>query len=238
MTNGGFPELVVKKLEPRGYLDTLLDSLIFKDIVKRHKLRLSGKIYDLEIYFLNNFASEFSYRKLSKVLGFSSVVTVEKFVKYLEEAYLVCVLSRYSHKVGMRLSSPKKAYLIDNGYIAAKAVQYSPNDGKLMENLVFSELLKIGFKQNHDLFYYKTKNGKEIDFVLREDLKIKTLIQVAYKIDMDSVKEREVNALVEASSELACDDLLVLTWDFEDEVISHNLTVRFVPLWKWLINNG
>ncbi|PIT95017.1 ATPase [Candidatus Falkowbacteria bacterium CG10_big_fil_rev_8_21_14_0_10_39_9] len=236
MTNGGFPELVVKGLEPRGYLDTLLDSLIFKDIVKRHKLRLSEKIYDLELYFLNNFTAEFSYQKVSRLLGFSSVATLEKFVKYLEEAYLVYTLTRYSYKTGERLSSPKKAYLVDNGYISAKAVQYSPNNGKLMENLVFSELLKMGYQPNHSLFYYRTKNNKEVDFILREGLKVKTLIQAAYDLNGPDTEAREIKALIEAGGELKCNNLIVLTWDDEKIVEVNEQKIVFMPLWKWLIN--
>ena len=235
LKNGGFPELAVKNLEPKGYLDTLLDSLIFKDIVKRHKLRLAERIYDLQIYLLNNFASEFSYRKLANQLGFNSVITLEKYLRYLEEAYLVYVLSRYSHKAGERLTSPKKAYLVDNGYITAKAVQASPNNGKLLENLVFTELLKIGYKPNHNLFYYKTRNGKEVDFILREGLKVKTLIQVAYRVDELGIKDREIKALVEASGELKCDDLIILTWDHEDEPIWRGKKIKFLPAWKWMV---
>jgi len=235
MTNGGFPELVVKNLEPKGYLDTLLDSLVFQDIVKRHRLRMSESIYSLELFLLNNFASELSYRKIANQLGFSSVLTLQKYTKYLEEAFLVYILSRYSHKVGERLSSPKKAYLVDNGYIAAKAVQYSPNIGRLMENLVFSELLKMGYEPSRDLFYYRTRNSKEVDFILREGLNVKTLIQVVYRIDEMGTKQREVKALVEASDELRCDDLVVLTWDFESEELHDTKKINFVPLWKWLI---
>lgn len=236
LRNGGFPELAVKNLEPIGYLDTLLDSLIFKDIVRRYRLRLSEKIYDLEIFLLNNFSSEFSFRKLSRQLGFNSVATIEKYLGYLEEAYLIYVLSRYSHKAGERLSSPKKAYLVDNGYIAAKAVQYSSNYGKLMENAVFCELLKAGYAPNHNLFYYKTRNGKEVDFILREGLKIKSLIQIVYRLDELGVKEREMKALIDAADELKCDNLLVLTWDFEDEEERKGKVIKFMPLWKWLLS--
>ncbi|PIT94915.1 hypothetical protein CO116_00540 [Candidatus Falkowbacteria bacterium CG_4_9_14_3_um_filter_38_19] len=238
LKDGGFPELVVKNLEPTGYLDTLLDSLIFKDIVKRHKLRLAERIYDLQIYLLNNFASEFSYRKLANQLDFNSVITLEKYLRYLEEAYLVYVLSRYSHKAGERLASPKKAYLVDNGYITAKAVQASPNNGKLLENLVFTELLKIGYQPNHNLFYYKTRNGKEVDFILREGLKVKILIQVAYRVDELGVKDREIKALAEASEELKCDNLIILTWDYEGESVCQGKKIKFLPAWQWLVAAG
>lgn len=235
MTAGGFPELVVKNLEPKGYLDTLLDSLIFKDIVKRHNLRLSKKIYDLEIYLLNNFATEFTGRRLAKVLDYKSDVTLERFLKYLEESYLAFALERYSHKAGARLSGPRKAYLVDNGYITAQTTQFSPNNGRLMENMVFTELLKMGYQPNHNLFYYKTRNNKEVDFVLREGLKTKALLQVVYRVDEAGVKEREVRALLEASAELKCDDLIILTWDYEQEEKFGDQTIKFVPVWRWLL---
>ena len=172
---------------------------------------------------------------MSRQLGFKSVATVEKYLNYLEEAYLVYPLSRYSHKAGARLSSPKKAYLVDNGYIAAKAVQFSNNNGKLLENLVFSELLKAGYQSNHNLFYYKTRNDKEVDFVLREGLSVKTLIQVAYRVDELGVKEREIKALVEAGEELKCEELIVLTWDYQEDAEWQGKKIKFLPVWQWLL---
>ena len=159
MKNGGFPELVTTDLSPENYLATLLESLLFRDVVKRYRLRFAQKIYDLEIYLINNVAAEFSYEKLRNKLKFDSWTTLVNYVGYLEEAYLIFGLSRYSHKAGERLSAPKKAYVVDNGYITAKAVQLSPNYGKIMENLVFTELVKSGRRPNLDLFYYKTKKN-------------------------------------------------------------------------------
>ena len=103
-----------------------------------------------------------------------------------------------------------------------------------MENLVFSELLKRGFKPNETLFYYKTRNQKEIDFILKEGPRVKTLIQVCYSLDFES-KKREISALIEASQELKCDNLTILTWDKEGEEKIKNKKIKFTPLWKWLI---
>jgi len=235
LTIGGFPEIVIKDLEPKDYLSTLIDSIILKDIVRRHKLRLSEKIYNLEIYLLNNFSAEFSYRKLARKLEIKSDATVEKFVKYLSASYLSQILSRYSHKSASRLVSPKKSYLIDNGYINAKALQFSKNHGKLMENLVFSELLKRSYHPEKNLFYYKSRNDKEIDFVLHNNLKITSLIQVAYRIDNLETKEREMKALVEASSELKCNDLKIISWDTRKTEVYKKKKIEIIPLLDWLM---
>ena len=86
MKNGGFPEVVLKDLEPETYLASLLESLVFRDVITRYQVRFPTKLYDLELYFINNIASEFSYRKLSNILQFKSLATLTKYVGYLEEA--------------------------------------------------------------------------------------------------------------------------------------------------------
>ena len=235
LSNGGFPDVVISNLDAKDYLKVLFDSVLFKDVVKRYNVKFSTQISNLGSHLINNFASLYSLRKLQNILNFKSVTTTEKYTKYLEEAYLVFSLLLYSPKSAQRIKSPKKIYVVDNGFISAKAIQHSPDKGKLLENLVFIELVKRGVKPNFDLFYYKTRNAKEVDFILREGLNVKTLIQVAYQVDEMGVKEREMKALVEASGELKCNDLIVLTWDYEREEKISKKKIKFVPVWKWLL---
>lgn len=235
LENGGFPEVAVKNLEAKTYLDTLFDAVLLKDVVKRYKVRFSQKIYDLALYLISNFSNEFSFTKLKNILDFRSVNTIQNYLRYLEEAYLVFPLNRFSFKKKEQIKTPKKVYLVDNGFILAKSFQFSENRGKLMENLVFSELLKRGYKPNETLFYYKTRNQKEIDFVLKEGEKIKSLIQVCYSIGFQT--KREISALIEGAQELACQGLNIITWDEEGEENIKNQKIKFIPLWKWLLGN-
>lgn len=235
LKNGGFPEVVVKNLEAKTYLDTLFDALLLKDVVKRYKVRFSQKIYDLALYLISNFSNEFSFTKLKNILDFRSVNTIQNYLRYLEEAYLVFVLNRFSFKKKEQIKTSKKVYLVDNGFILAKSFQFSENIGKLMENLVFSELLKRGYKPNKSLFYYKTRNQKEIDFILKEGRKIKTLIQVCYSFNYQT--KRETSALIEGGQELNCQDLKIITWDKEKEEKIKNQKIKFIPFWKWLLGN-
>jgi len=235
MTNGGYPEVVTKGVDPRGYLDVLFDAVLFKDVVKRHKVRFSEQIDNLGSYLINNVSSQYGPKKLANVLGFKSQVTLENYLGYLTEAYLVFSLKRHSTKAGMRLRSSKKTYVVDNGFVTAKAVQHSPNNGKLMENLVFTELVKKGNEPNRELFYYKTRNDREIDFVLKKGYEVAELIQVAYDSTGQDVEGREVKALVEAGKELNVTNLTVLTWNEKREVKKDDMTISFKPLWEWLI---
>jgi len=201
LVNGGFPEVVIKNLDVHVYLGVLFDSLIFKDIVKRHNVRFTRQIDQLGTYFINNVAMPYSLRKLTNVLEFRSGVTLEKYLSYFVQAYILFSLTRYGNKTLERLKSPKKAYVVDNGFVAAKAVQHSPDNGKLMENLVFAELVKRGYQPNRELFYYKTRNDREIDFVLKKGTLVQELVQVAYGVDHQEAEQREIKALIEAAEE-------------------------------------
>ncbi len=238
MSFGGFPEVVIKNQHPRGYLDVLFDALLFKDVVKRHKVRFSEQIDQLGSYLISNISNQYSSRKLANVLKFKSDVTLERYLKYLEEAYVIFALSGFSAKAGQRLRSPKKIYTVDNGFVASKAVQHSPDNGKLMENLVFTELVKNGFEPNRELFYYKTRNGKEVDFTIRNGHETSELIQVCYDLRNSDVEQREIKALTEADEELKVSKLTVLTWDDEREVEKGGKTIKFKPLWKWLLKGA
>ena len=232
LVSGGYPEVTIKDLDPKGYLDVLFDSLLFKDVVKRHKVRFAGDIDNLGSYLVNNVSSQYSLRRIANVLGFRSGATLEKYLGYLTEAYMIFSLNRYSHKTGERLKSPKKAYVVDNGFITAKAIQHSPDTGKLLENLVFTELVKKGFEPNRDLFYYKTRNDREVDFVLKKGSIVTELVQVAYEVNTPDVEKRELKALIEAGQELQVTKLTILTWNEKRTVEKEGLTVSLEPVWE------
>lgn len=175
-------------------------------------------------------------RKLVNVLEFRSGVTLEKYVQYLIEAYIVFSLDRYSPKAGERIRSPKKAYVVDNGFVSAKAVQHSPDTGKLMENLVFTELVKRGKQPNRDVFYYKTRNGREIDLVVKKGTEVEELIQVVYQAHNVDTQRRETKALIEAAGELKVSKLTLVTWSEKRQIEKNDLIIEVVPLVEWLMN--
>lgn len=235
LINGGFPEIAVKNIDVKLYLDTFFDSVLLKDAIKRYKVRFPQKIYDLSLYLINNYSQEASLNKLKNILKFNSVNTLEKYLNYLEETYLIFILGRYSYKMKERIKAPKKIYIVDNGLIKAKTSGFSPDSGRLMENLVFMELLKKGYAPNKSIFYYKTRNQKEVDFILKEGMNIRTLIQVSYQTLSLDARKRETKALTEACEELKCDNLMIITWDEEIEEKIGGKIIKFVPLWKWLV---
>ena len=174
----GFPEIVLHPSLLRNYLSTLFDSVLLKDILKRFQIRQTQQLYDLANYLLTNYTNPYSYNQLKTDLNFSSVATVQKFIGYLSEPYLFLNLTRYATKIKLQQKSPKKSYVIDTGFIHARSFELSPNYGRLLENVVFIELLRRELRPELDLFYYRARNDKEIDFVCRKGYQTDQLIQV------------------------------------------------------------
>ena len=107
-----------------------------------------------------------------------------------------------------------------------------------MENLVFTELVKRGFEPNRELFYYKTRNDREVDFAIRYGYETSELIQVSYDLRNPDVEQRETKALFEASDELKVKKLTVLTWDEKREVKKDGNVIQLKPLWEWLLEKA
>ena len=236
---GGYPEPLVKKLNYKEYLSTLLDSIIYKDIVKRFKIRSAQGIEDLSSYLISNIAKDYSYNTLMQVTKCKSVHTVEKYLNYLEESFVLFKLHRFSFKVKEQINSPKKIYCFDNGFISAKAFKISRDIGRIYENTVAIKLKKLELEGKISVFYWKNQQQQEVDFVIKKHAKVKQLIQVCYDITDLVVKKREIRTLILASKELKCRNLLVITNDYEaendKEWFGVKRKIKFIPLWKWLL---
>jgi predicted AAA+ superfamily ATPase len=237
--NGGYPEILSKKVELKEYLSLLFNSILYKDIIKRYKIRNPKQIEDLTTYLISTIASEYSYNSLAKIGKIKSSHTIEKYLGYLEESFILFSLNRFSYKVKEQLSSNKKVYCIDNGFIQAKSFKASSDIGKLYENAVACKLKKLEADMKLKFYYWKNQQQEEVDFVIKEGLKVKQLIQVCFNIKDVETKNREIRALIKASKELKCSNLLIITEDTEKEEkaewFGDKANIKFISLWKWLL---
>ncbi|MCG2754927.1 MAG: ATP-binding protein [Desulfobacteraceae bacterium] len=236
--HGGYPEPLLKKIDRRDYLRTLLQSTLYKDIVKRYKIRSVQGIEDLALYLMSNIAREYSFNTLSGVTKCRSVHTVEKYIRYLQEAYLVFSLPRFSFKLKGQAGYNKKIYCTDNGLAVSAGFRFSVDRGALYENLVSVALKKQEIAGRISLFYWKSPQNEEVDFVIKEGLHISRLIQVCSDISNPKALKREMRALLKASQELHCDELLLLN-DRVDRTEKFKWQdaerpIRLMPLWQWL----
>lgn len=230
LRNGGYPEAVASRQLARSYLDTLFDSIIWKDVAKRHNVRNITDLNDLAIYLVSNFCNPVSANDLTIELGFSSVNTTKKYMDYLHEPYLFYYLPRYNNKLKLMKKAARKVYVVDNGFVASKAFALSENLGRLLENQVFVELIRRGYNPEKTMFYYRSHNDKEVDFVLRKGAQIERLVQVCYDMSSPKTEKREVDSIVECAGELGCCDLVIVT-NADRRIIEKNgCRIRVVPV--------
>ena len=236
LRNGGYPEVVASRQLTRTYLDTLFDSIVWKDVAKRHSVRNVPDLNDLALYLLSNFCNPVSANELTEELGFSSVNTTKKFLDYLHEPYLFYYLPRYNNKLKLMKKAPRKVYVVDNGFVAAKAFSLSDNLGRLLENQVFVELLRRGYDPDRTMFYYRSRNDKEVDFVLRKGTHIEQLVQVCYDMSNAKTEKREVVSLLECAAELNCRNLVIVTNNEECTIEKDDYRIDVVPVAKWSVS--
>lgn len=230
LRNGGYPEVVNSRPLVRSYLDTLFDSIVWKDVVKRHNIRNINELNNMAMFLASNFCNPISANELTTTLGLSSVNTARKYMDYLHEPYLFYYLSRYNNKLKQMLKAPRKVYIVDNGFVQAKAFSLSDNSGLLLENQVFVELVRRGYNTDKTIFYYRSRNEKEVNFVLREENHVKSLVQVCYDMSNEKTEKREVGSLIECAGELHCDNLIIVTANDKRTIQKDGYTIQVLPI--------
>lgn len=233
LRNGGYPETVISRNIAQSYLSTLFDSIVWKDTAKRHRVRNVSDLNDLAMYMLSNFCNPFSATDLASDLGFSSVATTKKYMEYLREPYLFYYLPRYNNKLKLMAKAPQKVYVVDNGFVTAKAFNLGENLGRLLENMVFVELIRRGYDTEKSLFYYRSRNDKEVDFVVRSGHVVERLVQVCYDMTSAKAAKREINSLIECAGELKCNNLCIVTMGEECVIEERGYTINVIPFIKF-----
>lgn len=233
LRNGGYPETVETRTITTNYLSTLFDSIVLKDVAKRYNVRNINDLNNLALYLVSNFANPLSFNEVADSLGFASVSTTKKYMGYLNEPYLFFYLPRYNNKLKLMKKAPQKVYVVDNGFVAAKAFNLGQNLGRLLENQVFIELMRRGYNPEQTLFYYRSRNDKEVDFVTRNGVVIDSLIQVCYDMSNPKTEKREVNSIVECAGELKCNNLIIITENEERTIERNGYLIKVLPINKF-----
>ena len=237
LKEGGFPDIVLTSINREEYFRDYINLVVFRDIVERYKIRDIGLIKMFVRFAISSFSKEFSIHKIYRTFKSMNVKvskkTLYRYADMLEDAQFCFFLRKFSFSERESLLSIPKVFLNDPGIANyGRTTKFDEEIGKLMENAVFLELKR----KKLETFYWRDYQGNEVDFVVKEGLKVKQLIQVTYANDRDEIREREIKDLMKSSELLKCKDLLCITWDYEGEEKIKGKKVKFVPLWKWLMN--
>jgi predicted AAA+ superfamily ATPase len=179
---------------------------------------------------------------MKKQFHFKSEHTVKNYISYLNEAYLFITINRFSPKPVEIEKSPKKIYAIDPGLVNSISTTFSPNIGMLYENVAAVEFKRQqSLDESMEIYYYKNPQNYEVDFAIKKGLNFSQLVQVCYNLEDTGTKDRETRGLLHASRDLRCDNLLIITGDYEGieekKWFGMKAKIVFLPLWKWLLEN-
>jgi len=239
---GGFPEVLLERdeLSRVKMLNEYVEVMLMRDVVERHNVKNIKVLRMLFNALLSSFSKEFSVHKFFKFLGSQGIKasknTLYQYIQHLEDAFAILPLRRFSYSIREIEQSLPKVYLIDSGYAAQLGFRSSQNVGRLMENVVATELLRRrSVNSMLEFYYWKDTSGKEVDFVLKEGRTISELIQVCYDVEEYGTKMRERKALIKASEALRCKNLTIITWDYEEKETTDGRKIAYTPLWKWLL---
>jgi predicted AAA+ superfamily ATPase len=230
LETGGFPETVeLDDFGRKQVLTSLYNDILARDISSRYgaSFEITDKICR---FMLTNPGALYSGNSVAKAAG-TAVETAEKYIGYLKESLVIYELPIFSFKLKTQFKQNKKTYPVDTGIRNAVCLRFSQDTGRLAETIVFLEIRR----RNFEVYYWKSRDGYEVDFVVKVGQKLTELIQVAWDVKDEATQRREERALCCAMEELEVDAGVILTEDHERTLEKNGKTIRYMPIWKWLL---
>ncbi len=235
---GGFPEVVglsTPQLRIKIHQE-YFNAMLFRDLVERHDIAHPKAVIDLAHWLVDNTACQYSINRLTgylQSLGHKvPKAAVANYLKWYEDAYVFFNVHIFDASLARTNNNPKKIYCIDHALVTSVNSGILVNSGHLLENLVYITLRRT----SPDIFYFKTKTGKEVDFVVQNSDRSRILIQVSESLLDAKTRQREVDALLEAMSELKLEKGIIVTRSEEERLKFDYGEIELIPAWRFLLD--
>lgn len=226
---GGFPKRLEFNSveEQRRYLNDLDETIVMNDLINRYKIRKTDEFRKVVNYLLISNSRKYSAKGVSDYMNSHSIKsssnTIQKWIGYLEEAYIIDSIKQFSNKAKSELEYAKKIYNCDVSLNSIRTINGRFDLTHNLENIIYNELLYMGY----DVKLFDNR-GKEIDFIAQKD-GLKYYVQVAYSITEEKVYEREMNAFNGISQ---IDKKIIIT---NDELDYSTSNVQHIKLRDFLL---
>jgi len=223
---GGYPEQV---LNPSvEYMSNLLDDILARDLIRLYPIKKAFALKDLMRLLASSVGSRTSYNKLAKVLGLS-LDTVKEYINYLESAFLVMPVEKWTTSYSEKVYAQKKVYLWDTGI---KTLLTGPSDeGSKAENAVFMELQRKRVSCG-----YFAESEREVDFITGTTGK-PCPVEVKYVSSFDWSDRRFSGVKLFLRRFPTTKRVLLITRNVETELKIDSTDISVVPLWKSLLSS-
>lgn len=234
---GGFPE-VLDADEPLRVMihQDYFKTMIYRDVVDRCDVIHPRAVRDAAFRLLNSTASQYSINALTGYLKSQGHKVSKTFAgeipEWFEDAYALFSVKLFDASLSRQQANPKKIYAVDHAMVRSCSTGILVDSGHLLENMVFVD----GRRRGRSLYYYRTRNGREVDFAWKNNSGPLHLVQVCEQMpEGGETRERELAALREAQAEQPGCRAVVVTRDEESVAESPHGTIEVVPVWKWLL---
>jgi hypothetical protein len=157
---------------------------------------------------------------------------VSDYLKWFEDAYFLFTVQIFDSSAARRDNNPKRIYCIDHAMVVSVAAGILVNSGHLLENLLFAALRRL----YPEIYYYKTKTGREVDFIVPTSGKKRILIQACESLADAPTRKREISALSDAMAELGIKAGTIVTRNSDEQIKTDAGTINVTPAWRFLIN--
>ena len=193
--HSSFPRLVHVKDDESidEYLESILNTVVLKDIVTRLKITDVPLLLDIIKYLLANIGSLINPTKIANTLTSygrkTDNKTVEKYLQGLKDGLLIYEVDRFDVKGKALLQRNAKYYVVDSAFRKFLLSRTDSDRGHILENIVYLELIRRGYR----VYVGHLQNG-EIDFVAKKPHRLE-YYQVSYSIMEDTTLRRELSPL-------------------------------------------
>lgn len=195
---GGLPSITLIKGNDElilSYLNDIYNTIVKKDIIDRNNIKDVALLENIIKYLFNNVGSPISTKKISDYLNSNKVVqksnhqTIDNYLNMLEKSYIIYKADRTDVKSKSLLKTLGKYYVSDSGIRNIILGFRNINEGHLLENIVYLELLRRGYRVNIGKI-----GDYEAHFVAENPHTIR-YYQVAQSISDEDVRAREIRSL-------------------------------------------
>jgi len=234
---GGFPEVtgLNRRLRIKIHQE-YFRAVLFRDLIERHDVSHPKALTDLAHWLVDNTSSLYSVNKLTgylKSLGHKAPKSaVSDYLEWFEDAYFLFTVRIFNASLARSKTNPKKIYCIDHALVTSVSSGILVNSGHLLENLVFTALRRV----SPEIYYFKTKGGQEVDFIVQMQNRSQLLVQVCESMAEPQTRKREVTALDEAMAELGLKTGTIVTRNEEEEIEIDGRKIEVAPVWRFLLN--
>jgi len=236
LKQGGFPELMTME-DGRSYVSTLVDNILKRDIEQRYKIAYKAAFEKMAHHLLNISPAIVVFKDLAELFHFKSEHTARNYVNYLQEAYMLIGVQKYSQKSRVR-SVQEKVYAVDVAMMSERENAFAgKNLGHRLETIVLVHLMRYCKMEGLDV-YYLSERYSECDFVVCKDNKVLQAIQVSYDISNPKTRKREVNGILMAAKVTGCRNLLLLTDHDYGEIDQDGFHIKVQPVYDWSMKLG